>query len=195
MIIHHDDPIYSGQFSEDGNFFYSCGHDLRVNMYRTENPREWAHYKTVSHPFGRWTLTDATLSPDNRWLAYTSLTRHVAFAPTDPDDTGESYTLDLGPDTPGQVEGWQSSFGIFSIRFSGDGRELVAGTNSSSIIIYDIETRTVLHRVVGHTEDVNAVCFASTSSPHIFCSGSDDAMVKVRCLNTQPSSNAYTNLK
>lgn len=178
MIIHYDEPVYSGQFSDDGNFFYACVKDFKVRMYDTSNPYNWRHYKTVEYPGGAWTLTDATLSPDNRWLAYTSITHHVCLAPTDPNDTGDPYSLNLRATDTAEA-GWYGRMGIFSIRFSGDGRELVAGTNQNSIVVYDIESRRVLHSVTGHEDHVNAVCFADKSSPHILYSGSDDATIKV----------------
>lgn len=151
-------------------------------MYDTSNPYNWKHYKTVAYPFGQWTLTDASLSPDNKWLAYTSIQSLVSMAPTDPNDTGDPYSLNLA-DGQRRGNGWgmraRGAFGIWSIRFSGDGRELVAGTNSDAIVIYDIESRTVLHHIEGHENDVNAVCFADKASPHIIYSGSDDATIKV----------------
>ncbi|PHH77125.1 hypothetical protein CDD82_3655 [Ophiocordyceps australis] len=182
QVIHYEDPVYSGQFSDDGNFFFSCCQDFKVRMYDTSNPYQWKHYKTALYPWGQWTLTDASLSPDNRWLAYTSIQSIVSIAPTDPMDTGDAYTLELdtGEGTPGnQAWAGHRSFGIWSIRFSGDGRELVAGTSANSIVIYDIESRRVLHHVRGHDDHVNAVCFADKSSPHILFSGSDDAVIKV----------------
>ncbi|KAI1077504.1 WD40-repeat-containing domain protein [Whalleya microplaca] len=178
MIINYDDNVYSGQFSDDGNFFFACVKDFKVRMYDTSNPYNWRHYKTVSYPFGSWTLTDASLSPDNKWLAYTSIQSNVCLAPTDPNDTGDPYTLSLSEDNAPRL-GWRGGFGIWSIRFSGDGRELVAGTNENSIIVYDIESRRVLHQIEGHDDDVNAVCFADKSSPHILYSGSDDTTIKV----------------
>ncbi|KAH6607305.1 hypothetical protein Trco_003618 [Trichoderma cornu-damae] len=181
-IIHYDHPVYSGQFSDDGNFFFSCCQDFNVRMYDTSNPYNWKLYKTVNFPFGQWTLTDASLSPDNRWLAYTSIQSIVSIAPTDPRDEGEPYSLELD-DGRGRagLSFWRSrgSFGIWSVRFSGDGRELVAGTSAHSIVVYDIESRRVLHHVPGHQDDVNAVCFADRASPHIIYSGSDDTTVKV----------------
>ncbi|KAH7037144.1 WD40-repeat-containing domain protein [Microdochium trichocladiopsis] len=176
--IYYHSPVYSGQFSDDGNFFYSCVKDFKVRMYDTSNPYKWRHYKTVVYPGGAWTLTDASLSPDNKWLAYTSIQSNVCLAPTDPNDTGDPYNLNLddGRNTIGR---WGRAFGIWSVRFSGDGRELVAGTNNNSIIVFDIESRRVLHQVRGHTDDVNAVCFADKSSPHILYSGSDDSLIKV----------------
>ncbi|KAF4583110.1 WD repeat protein [Ophiocordyceps camponoti-floridani] len=180
-IVHYDHPVYSGQFSDDGNFFFSCSQDFKVRMYDTSNPYRWKHYKTVSYPGGQWTLTDASLSPDNRWLAYTSIQSVVSIAPTDPSDTGDPYALDLvggdPSDQPFHLR--RGNFGIWSIRFSGDGRELVAGTSADSIVVYDIESRTVKHHIQGHGDDVNAVCFADKASPHIIYSGSDDATLKV----------------
>ncbi|ATY62656.1 WD repeat protein [Cordyceps militaris CM01] len=180
QIIHYDDPIYSGQFSDDGNFFFSVCQDFKVRMYDTSNPYRWQHYKTVSFPGGQWTLTDASLSPDNKWLAYTSIDSWVCIAPTDPSDRGDPYALNLAEGTRRVTDGFRRrGFGIWSIRFSGDGRELVAGTNAHSLVIYDIESRQVLHHVEGHEDDVNAVCFADKLSPHILYSGSDDATIKV----------------
>lgn len=64
-------------------------------MYDTSNPYEWKYYKTVDYPFGQWTITDATLSPDNRFLAYTSIRNLVCLATTDPLDTSEPSVLNL----------------------------------------------------------------------------------------------------
>jgi hypothetical protein len=30
MVIHYDDPVCCGQFSDDGNFFYAC---VKVSKY------------------------------------------------------------------------------------------------------------------------------------------------------------------
>jgi WD repeat-containing protein 23 len=172
-VIHHDQPVYGGQFSDDGSFFYSFCQDFQVRMYDTTNPFNWMHYKTVRYPWPGWTITDASLSPDNRWLAYSSLTSLVCLTPTNPNDRGEPYNLDLGDSR------YRGRCGIFSVRFSGDGRELVAGTNANSIVVYDIESRRALHHIRGHEDDVNAVCFADKASPHILYSGGDDSIIKV----------------
>lgn len=182
MIIHYDQPVYSGQFSDDGNFFFACNKDFRVRLYDTSNPYKWRYYKTVEYPFGRWTLTDSTLSPDNKWMAYTSISAIVALAPTDPNDRGDPYNLDLSDMGNGRrvsFGGRGHDFGIWSIRYSGDGRQLVAGCSEGGIVVYDIESRRATNRILGHEDDVNAVCFADTSSPHILYSGSDDTTLKV----------------
>lgn len=99
MIIHYKARCYSGQFSNDGNFFFSCAQDYKVRMYDTSNPYEWKYYRTVHHPYGQWTITDATLSPDNKFLACSTMRSTVCLAITDPTNDADPYLLnfaDLG---------------------------------------------------------------------------------------------------
>jgi DDB1- and CUL4-associated factor 11 len=156
-------------------------------MYDTSNPYEWKYYKTVDYPFGQWTITDASLSPDNRWLAYSSIRHIVCLAPTDPSDTSDPALLDFTNFAPSAdasarrpTSDWgRRGFGIWSLRFSGDGREIVAGTSDHTVVVYDLETRQSVLQLANHEEDVNAVCFGDTSSPHILYSGSDDQTLRV----------------
>lgn len=178
-IIHYNARCYSGQFSDDGNFFFSCAQDFRVRMYDTSNPYDWKYYKSVVYPYGQWTITDASLSPDNRFLAYSSIRSIVCLAPTDPDDESEPNLLDFANIGTRNPRGFHTYFGIWSIRFSGDGREIVAGTGDNSVYVYDIERRQSILRIPGHQDDVNAVCFGDAQSPHILYSGSDDTTIKV----------------
>ena len=43
------------------------------------------------------------------------------------------------------------SFGIFSVKFSTDGRELVAGTSDDSIYVYDLNANKLSLRIAAHT--------------------------------------------
>lgn len=185
-IVHYDQRAYSGQFSDDGNFFFSCSQDFNVRMYDTSNPYKWVYYKKVHYPMGQWTITDATLSPDNKHLACSSIKHLVALASTDPSDDSEPRLLDLTNFVPGirrgghyGYSGQRSTFGIWSIRFSGDGRELVAGNTDNSVVVYDIERGQSILNLHNHEDDVNAVCYGDSSSPHILFSGSDDATIRV----------------
>lgn len=45
--------------------------------------------------------------------------------------------------------------------------------------MYDIERHTPVLRLQKHLDDVNAVCFGDSSSPHIIYSGSDDSTIRV----------------
>ena len=94
-IIHYNSKCYSGQFSDDGNFFFSCAQDFRVRMYDTSNPYKWKYYKTAHYLGGQWTITDATLSPDNKFLAYSSIRSAVCLSPTDPENTMDPTILEF----------------------------------------------------------------------------------------------------
>ncbi|KAK2739785.1 hypothetical protein FQN57_006482 [Myotisia sp. PD_48] len=179
-IIHYDRPCYSGQFSDDGNFYFSCAQDLKVRLYDTSNPHDWKHYKTIDHPTGRWTITDCTLSSDNRFLAYSSIDRNIYLVSTNPASTLSPTVLDVGhalrsPDAFSS----RTRPGVWSVRFSGDGRELVSGVSGGSVIVQDLETCQSVFQVKSHLHDVNAVCFADKLSPNILFSGSDDTTIRI----------------
>lgn len=187
VIINMNARCYSGQFSEDGNFFFAAGQDFKVRMYDTSNPYDWRYYKTVNYYGGQWTITDASLSPDNKYLAYSSIRSQVCLAPTDPENNADPTLLDfsdMGSGGQGHAGGggWGRSrghFGIWSLRYSGDGTEIVAGTSDQSVYVYDLESRRSILRIPAHNDDVNAVCFGDKMSPHILYSGSDDTTLKV----------------
>ena len=187
LIVNLNARCYSGQFSEDGSFFFACGQDFKVRMYDTSNPYDWKYYKTVHYYGGQWTITDASLSPDNKLLAYSSIRSQICLANTDQGDTSEPRLLDFsdmgrGGHGMGGGGGWGRSrghFGIWSLRFSGDGSEIVAGTSDESVYVYDLEAQRSILRIPGHSDDVNAVCFGDKMSPHILYSGSDDTTLKV----------------
>ena len=92
--MHFDSRCYSGQFSRDGNFFFACAQDYSVHMYDTSNPFQWKNYKTAYYPNGKWTITDATLSPDNQILAYSSIASTVYAVDTSP-ESERMVTMDF----------------------------------------------------------------------------------------------------
>lgn len=170
---------YSGQFSEDGGFFYTASKDFKVRLYdATAHDFPWKLYKTVRVEMARWTLTDASLSNDNKWVAYSSISPVVHLASTSPDVEGqEALDFSMSTNSDG-FDHIHRNYGIWSLRFSADGREIVAGANDCCMYVYDIETRKVLLQLAGHQDEVNAVCFGDESG-NILYSGSDDQVIKV----------------
>ncbi|KAG9296513.1 hypothetical protein G9A89_015105 [Geosiphon pyriformis] len=169
IVAHYPAPAYCGQYSEDGSFFYTCCRDFRIYTYDTSDPTRFIQKKVIIGEQGRWTITDANLSPDNQLIAYTSITPYVFIARTQ--ENGFQTKLDFSNQRG-------DDFGLWSIRFSNDGRELVAGSNKKSIYVCNIERNKVTLKLSGHSDDVNAVCFADESS-NILYSGSDDSIIKV----------------
>ena len=112
-VMDYGSRFYSGQFSDDGNFFFCCSQDMKVRMYDTSNPYIWKYYKTVKYFDGSWTITDASLSRDNKYLAYSSIKKVVSLAP--PNDSSEPRHLDFSNLSGGggsRMYGYRSGFGV-----------------------------------------------------------------------------------
>ena len=80
--------------------------------------------------------------------------------------------------TPLQLSDDGSRFCVFSLRFSGDGDEILCGANDGFIYLYDRFQNIRSLKIDGHDDDVNAVSFVD-SATHILASGGDDGLVKI----------------
>lgn len=178
---------YVSQFSADGSLFVAGFQGNHIKIYNVD--KGWKVQKNILTKSLRWTITDTSLSPDQSHLVYASMSPIVHIV-----NVGSSETESLanvteihdGLDFSSNDDGGYS-FGIFSVKFSTDGKELVAGTSGDSIYVYDLETNKVSLRILAHTADVNTVCFADETG-HLIYSGSDDSFCKVwdrRCLNAK----------
>ena len=93
-------------------------------------------------------------------------------------------SIDLRQDTArggrGALSPWEGGFGVYSCVFGADGAEVVAGCSNNNIVVYDLQSGRVSETLRAHDDDINAVCFADTSTrSNILISGSDDATIKV----------------
>ncbi|GBF87871.1 hypothetical protein Rsub_00583 [Raphidocelis subcapitata] len=152
----------------------------------------WRLRKDVTTRMTRWTITDTALSPDNRFLVYATIAPvaymvHVG-GPLDLVESMANVTevheaISFVPRREGargsEEDDGSAGFGIWSVAWSPGGGEIIAGTSDSSVYIYDFESKRVTSRLLGHGDDVNAVCYLDDSSPHMIVSGSDDTHIKV----------------
>jgi len=157
------------------------GGDPRARRYRMHrmfghrDKTSLASYKTVQarEHLCQWTITDANLSPDNTKMIWASISPVVGMTrfkeTTNNGNEGDYENLDDGD---GQVSldfgsgafGRRHHFGIWSVRFSADGREIIAGAGSGAIHVYDLEAKRTILSIRAHADDVNAVCFADSKS-------------------------------
>lgn len=178
---------YVGQFSIDGSLFVAGFQDRHIRIYNVD--KGWKVQKNVSARSLRWTVTDTALSPDQRYLVYASITPvvHIVNVGTSGTESVANITeihegLDFSIDATGDY-----SFGLFSVKFSTDGRELVAGSSDKSIYVYDLQANKLALQIEAHKDDVNTVAFADETG-HLIYSGSDDSCCKVwdrRCLTSR----------
>ncbi|KAG8835599.1 hypothetical protein FRC17_002191 [Serendipita sp. 399] len=161
--------------------------DFRLHIYSTKSPflknpyidgdhvSTMKHNKSVRAVRGGWTITDSHLSPDNTLLAYAIMSPTVFLASTVPDDESEQRSLSFGHNR--HDIGWDGRAGIWSCRFSADGKELVAG-GSGKLMVYDLMADRCTVRLQAHRADVNSCCWAD-SGGNVLISASDDSFVKV----------------
>ncbi|KAL0951703.1 hypothetical protein HGRIS_008378 [Hohenbuehelia grisea] len=213
-VAKFDDNVYTAQFSADSSFFYTCGQDFRLHVFdmsampdssgqtprRHERNHEDQHLQTnlkvlksVQGHHGRWTITDANLSPDNERLIYSSL--HPTVYMTSVHDDSTLQTPIPFADTPSArrrrtwLDDYSSdSFGIYSTRFSADGNEVIAG-GSGMIFVYDLLANRRTVKIMAHDDDVNSCTWADTASGNVLVSASDDSYLKVWDRRSLGSSN------
>ncbi|OMO53754.1 hypothetical protein CCACVL1_28373 [Corchorus capsularis] len=171
---------YLSQFSADGSLFVAGFQRGHIRIYNVE--RGWKVQKEIMARSLSWTTTDACLSPDQRFLVYSTLAPvvhivNVQSATTE--SVGNITEIHDGLDFSGESYDYHDDeLGIFSVKFSTDGRELVAGGSNKCIYVYDLETNRPSLRIRAHKSDVNTVCFADETG-HLIFSGSDDTLCKV----------------
>ncbi|KAF9599230.1 hypothetical protein IFM89_036356 [Coptis chinensis] len=169
---------YVSQFS-DGSLLVAGFTGSHIKIYNVE--KDWKVQKDILAKSLRWTVTDTSLSPDQRYLVYASMSPFVHIVDIG-SATKESHAnvteihdgLDFSADGDGEY-----SFGIFSVKFSTDGRELVAGSSDDSIYVYDLVSNKLTLRIAAHS------CALLMKLAISFYSGSDDNLCKVwdrRCI-------------
>ena len=165
----------------DGSFYYYASQDHIVTFRQYLSNRPLFKFKAT---VGQWTITSYDLSMNSQYLAYTSLVPYIHLA-TLPYESLTAPTSSNHPsfikqrvlDLTSQQE--PDGFGLFCVKFSNDGQQLVAGSNTESLYLYDIASTTLLHRIQGHQDDVNSVCFLDSNSPNLLASASDDCLIKI----------------
>lgn len=178
---------YVSQFSADGSLFVAAFQGSHIKIYDVD--RGWKVRKNILARSLRWTVTDTSLSPNQQYLVYATMSPIVNIV-----NVGSTTTTSLaniteihdGLDFSAADDGGYS-FEIFSLKFSTDGREIVAGSSDDALYVYDLEANKLSLRIQAHTSDVNTVCFADEGG-HLIYSGSDDNFCKVwdrRCFKVK----------
>lgn len=177
--------VYVGRFSSDGSLFVAGSQEHHIRVYNVD--QNWSIKKDIRARQLRWTVTDTALSHDQRFLIYATISPIVHLVSIGNESGVASLAniteihegLDFSMEPSGEY-----SLGLYSVQFSQDGREIVAGSNKNSIYVYDLEANKPVLCIQAHKDDVNTVTYADETC-HLIFSGSDDHTCKVwdrRCL-------------
>ncbi|KAH8835624.1 WD40-repeat-containing domain protein [Flagelloscypha sp. PMI_526] len=201
--------IYTGSFSADSSFYYTCSQDFQLHVFDTNasksaRPNGLRRYPQHGQPSpvtsrlhlkhtiqgrpGRWTITDANLSPDNERMIYSSITPTVYMADMKDPTAPQVPICFSDSERTRRAWDWDDGFGIWSCRFSADGNEVVAG-GSGNIFVYDLLANRRTVKISAHEADVNSCCWADSSSGNVLVSASDDTFLKVWDRRSLGSSN------
>ncbi|XP_052189607.1 LEC14B homolog isoform X1 [Diospyros lotus] len=170
---------YVSLFSANGSLCVAGFQDSEIRIYNVDDG--WKVQKDIVARSLHWTITDASLSPDQRYLVYSSMCPvvHIVNVASGTRESHANITeIHEGLDFSTGDNGGGYNFSIFSVKFSADGQELLAASNDHCIYIYDLRENKVTLRIGAHESDVNSVCFADECGNLIY-SGSDDNLCKV----------------
>ena len=155
---------YCCSFSNStGSFYYYASQDHTVTFKKYKTNETILEFGAT---VGQWTITSYDLSHNSQFLAYTSLVPYVHLASLPSLSQIDRLVIDNAANTANLSQqvldfssGFDDSFGLFSIKFSRDGKELVAGSNTDSIYLYDIQSTTLLHRIEGTERPLTLIAY------------------------------------
>ncbi|KAL0389560.1 UNVERIFIED_CONTAM: LEC14B protein [Sesamum calycinum] len=180
---------YVSQFSVDGSLFVAAFQGSQIRIYDVE--RGMKVRKNILARSLRWTITETSLSPDKKHLVYASMSPivHIVNVGSATKESLANITeIHEGLDFSSPEEGGYS-FGIFSLKFSTDGREVLL---EAATRIYMFMT---LKRKKSPFESQHirlmSTLYALLMKVVIFYSGSDDINVRVSLPYTRCSLFSY----
>ncbi|XP_012140236.2 DDB1- and CUL4-associated factor 11 [Megachile rotundata] len=168
QVAKHNIKAFCGSYSEDGRLFLTASQDKFLRLYQTHDG-EFVEFKTVRARDVGWSILDTAFSPDGNYIVYSSWSECLYLWPVYGDSSTQE-SLSLRPE--------ERRFGVFSVVFSSDGREILSGANDGYLYIYDRECHQRAFRIEAHDNDVNTVVFADDTSQILYSAG-DDGLCKV----------------
>ena len=167
MVARYHNNIFCAEYSQDGDMFVTASQDMKIRIY---NSSTWQLQKRIhTHEMG-WSVLCTDFSPNAQWVAYSGWDTNVHLVNTGGDHEIHE-ALAVADERGGHLA-------LFSVKFSSDSREILAGSNDQHVYLYDIETKRRTHRIGAHEDDINNVAWADSTS-QIFFTGSDDRLIKV----------------
>jgi WD repeat-containing protein 23 len=117
-VARFSNRLFGGVFSQNGSVFMSSCQDQHIRLYNTEKSK-FCCFKNIKAKEVGWTIVDVSYSPDQNYLIYSSWCDSIYLCSVHK-DSDTHIPLHLRPDS-------MYRFCPFSIRFSQDNREILAG--------------------------------------------------------------------
>ena len=155
----HSNNIFDIDISPDDKVIASCGMDCSIRFTDASTLKPIHTLRNHNN-----TVNSVCFSPDGRYLASGGMDSTIKVV----DLSDYSNYLSI----PG--EGWTT---VYCVRFSSDSTKM-AFTADNAVRVWDVQTKTELHAMEGHTKIVRSLSF-STTKPNILYSGGHDRCIRV----------------
>lgn len=169
LVDRYSNTVFCAEYSSDGDLFVTASQDRHIRIYDTST---WQLKKRILTQDMGWAVLCTDFSPNTQWVAYSGWHNEVSLV-----NTSGDHEVHEGLEFS-SVRGGRGRIAFFSVKFSADSRELLAGANDNHFYLYDIETKQRTDRISAHDDDINNVAWADDSS-QVFFTGSDDRLIKV----------------
>lgn len=160
--------VFCGTYDKTGNQFLSASQDCQIRVYDT-SAGGFKLTRTIFAQDVGWSILDTAISPSGQQFLYTSWSPVIRLC----NISGPTVHHEVL-----NIESVNRNIGIFSVRYSPNGSEVIAGASDRCVYVHDLATRRQVLRIRAQENDVNAVAFADASS-NIIVSGGDEGVLKV----------------
>lgn len=101
-------------------------------LYDTSDPYNWSLKKRIFANDVSWTVTDMDVCANEQFLIYSSISSVVKLLDLET-LSSRSESISFSRD-----QGNWAAGGIMSLKFSGDSKDIVAGTKRAEVVVYDL---------------------------------------------------------
>jgi len=179
--------LYNCKFTSDGKVVLVTS-QTGTSFFKFTEDNQVSLSKVINCSNINWAITDSDLSSDNKFMVHSTLSPYVHMFDLEKSKYARQFNLKTGTESSPEEESYGyfwylSSLRVFSLKLSGDNREIIAGCGvgigGAPIQVFDIEQNKVKHSIKAHENDINSICYVDKQNSSIFISGSDDARCKI----------------
>ncbi len=179
IILSHSDYIIDIEYSRDGRYLATASKDKTIYLWDTSSGNNIRHVFRSDTHYPR----KIAFSPDN----HTLVSRY------------SDNTIRVRHDR-GYISSFWREHIITGHRYNGslidispDGNTLVCGSDNHALSLWDVNTATLQHSLIGHTAYVQSVAFSPVDN-NLIASGSNDGTLRLWNADTGTERNTIINV-
>jgi WD repeat-containing protein 23 len=192
--------IYNCKFNDAGDTFVVTTQGATA-VFDFKDFENLALKKVILCDGVQWTITDTDITSDGKYMVHSTMSANVHLFDVENRTYCNSFNVKgkPGTTTPTVEEddndyNYYSWYRVFSIKFSGDGKSLIAATGRSSsyaqLQVFDMTTNKITVSIDAHDNDINSACYVDKQDSNLVLTASDDGLCKlwdIRSSDSKPA--------